>query len=390
MKPFAHIPVAIPRSGIREIMDVAAQAEKEGPLIHLEVGQPDFATPPHILEATIKALRDGHTRYISNGGLPALREAAARSYVRRTGVPTTAENIVITTGAVLSLTTAFFTLLEEGDEVLVPDPGWPNYTTAVSIARGVPVPYRLEAPLFLPDLSNLESLVTPRTKLLIVCSPSNPTGQVHDEAMTEALVAFARKHDLWVVSDEIYSEIVFDRTAPSVLNYDSDERCVVIHGVSKSYSMTGYRIGFSRASRAYTQIAAKMQEPFVSCGTPFSQLGALAALDGPQDCVAEMTAAYKRRRDIALEVLRERGLYRYTPGGAFYVMVDVSATGMDSHDVSLALIREKRVAVAPGSTFGRLSAGQVRVSVASKDEDVREGVKRICDFVEERAAGRKA
>jgi aspartate/methionine/tyrosine aminotransferase len=174
------------------------------------------------------------------------------------------------------------------------------------------------------------------------------------------------------------------------LNYDSDERCVVIHGVSKSYSMTGYRIGFSRAPRAYTQIAAKMQEPFVSCGTPFSQLGALAALEGPQDCVAEMTAAYKRRRDIALEVLRERGLYRYTPGGAFYVMVDVSATGMDSHDVSLALIREKRVAVAPGSTFGQLSAGQVRVSVASKDEDVREGVKRICDFVEERAAGRKA
>lgn len=390
MKPFAAIPVAIPRSGIREIMDVAAAAEKDGPLIHLEVGQPDFPTPPHVLEATIKALRDGHTRYISNGGLPALREAAARSYVRRTGVPTTAANIVITTGAVLSLTTAFFTLLEEGDEVLVPDPGWPNYTTAVTIARGVPVPYRLEAPLFLPDLADLESRVTPRTKLMIVCSPSNPTGQVHDEAMTEALVAFARKHDLWVVSDEIYSEIVFDRAAPSVLKYDSDERCVVIHGVSKSYSMTGYRIGFSRASAAYTAIAAKMQEPFVSCGTGFSQMGALAALEGPQDCVAEMTAAYKRRRDIAIDVLRERGLYRYTPGGAFYVMVDVSATGMESHDVALALIREKRVAVAPGGTFGSLSAGQVRVSVASRDEDVREGMKRICDFVAERAEARKA
>lgn len=389
MKPFAHIPVAIPRSGIREIMDVAALAEKDGPLIHLEVGQPDFATPPHILEATIKALRDGQTRYISNGGMPALREAAARAFVRRTGVPTTAENIVVTTGAILSLTTAFFTLLEAGDEVLVPDPGWPNYTTALTLARAVPVPYRLEAPLFLPDLANLESLVTPRTRLLIVCSPSNPTGQVHDEAMTEALVAFARKHDLWVVSDEIYSEIVFDGVAPSVLKYDTDERCIVVHGVSKSYSMTGYRIGFSRASVAYTKIAAKMQEPLVSCGTGFSQIGAIAALDGPQECVAEMTAAYKRRRDIALEVLRARGLYRYTPGGAFYVMVDVEATGMDSHDVALALIREKRVAVAPGSTFGRLSASQVRVSVASKDEDVREGVTRICDFVEERAAGRK-
>lgn len=371
-------------------MDVAAQAERDGPLIHLEVGQPDFATPPHVLEATMKALQDGHTRYISNGGLPALREAAARSYERRTGVPTTAANVVITTGAVLSLTTAFFTLLEEGDEVLVPDPGWPNYTTAVTIARGVPVPYRLEAPLFLPDLANLESLVTPRTKLMIVCSPSNPTGQVHDEAMTEALVAFARKHDLWIVSDEIYSEIAFDREAPSVLKYDSDERCIVVHGVSKSYSMTGYRIGFSRASVAYTEIAAKMQEPFVSCGTPFSQLGALAALEGPQDCVAEMAAAYKRRRDIALGVLRDRGLYRYTPGGAFYVLVDVSATGMESHEVALALIREKRVAVAPGHTFGKQSVHQIRVSVASRDEDVREGLKRICDFIDEKAARGKA
>ena len=370
-------------------MDVAAQAEKDGPLIHLEVGQPDFPTPAHVLEATIKALRDGQTRYISNAGLPALREAAARSYVRRTGVPTTADNVVITTGAVMSLSTAFFTLLEAGDEVLVPDPGWPNYTTAVRLARGVPVPYNLEAPLFLPDLADLESRVTARTKILMVCSPSNPTGQVHDEAMTEALVAFARKHDLWVVSDEIYSEIVFDRTAPSVLNYDTDERCIVIHGVSKSYSMTGYRIGFSRASVAYTKIASKMQEPFVSCGTGFSQLGAVAALEGPQECVMEMTAAYKRRRDIALGVLRENGLYRYTPGGAFYVLVDVSASGMDSHDVALALIREKRVAVAPGSTFGLLSAGQVRVSVASKDEDVREGVRRICEFVKERAAAKR-
>lgn len=372
------------------MMDVAALAEKEGPVIHLEVGQPDFATPPHILEATIKALRDGHTRYIPNGGLPALREAAARFYARRTGMATTAENIVITTGAVMSLSTAFFTLLEAGDEVLVPDPGWPNYKTAITVARAVPVPYRLEAPQFLPDLANLESVLTPRTKLLIVCSPSNPTGQVHDEAMTESLVAFARKHDLWVVSDEIYSEIVFDRTAPSVLRYDTDERCIVVHGVSKSYSMTGYRVGFSRASAAYTRIAAKMQEPFVSCGSGFSQVAAVAALDGPQGCVAEMTAAYKSRRDLALDVLRGRGLYRYTPGGAFYAMVDVSATGMDSHEVSLSLIREKRVAVAPGSSFGALSAGEVRVSLASSHEEVREGLKRLCDFVEERAGGRKA
>lgn len=386
MKPFAQLAVDVPRSGIREIMDVAAAAEKDGPLIHLEVGQPDFPTPPHVLEATRQALSAGHTRYISNAGLPALREAAARAYVRRTGVATTVSQIVVTTGAVGSLATAFFTLLEAGDEVLVPDPGWANYPTAVRMARGVPVPYSLEAPLFLPDLDDLESRVTPRTKILMICSPSNPTGQVHDEAMTEALMAFARRHDLWVVSDEIYSEIVFDREAPSVLKYDKDERSVVIHGVSKSYSMTGYRIGFSRASVEYIKVASKLQEPFVSCGTPFSQIGAIAALDGPQDCVTEMAAAYRRRRDIALDLLRERGLYRYTPGGAFYVLVDISATGMDSHAAALELIRAKRVATAPGSSFGRLSADQVRVSVASKDEEVREGVRRICDFIAERSA----
>ncbi len=284
----------------------------------------------------------------------------------------------------MSLATAFFTLLEAGDEVLLPDPGWPNYSTSVTLARGVPVPYTLRAPLFLPDLDQLQSLVSPRTKILLLCSPSNPTGQVQDAALTEALVAFARRNDLWVVSDEIYSEIVFEKEAPSVLNFDTDERCLVVSGVSKTYAMTGYRIGFTRARADYITVGAKLQEPFVSCGTGFSQMAAAAALDGPQDCVGLMREAYRRRRDIALEVLRERGLYRYTPGGAFYVLVDISASGMDSRDFAVRLLEEKRVAVAPGSTFGRLSAAAVRVSVASRDEDVKEGLYRICDFIEER------
>jgi len=388
MKPLAELPLRIPRSGIREVMDLAIAAEKEGPVIHLEVGQPDFATPAHIVEATCRAVREGHTRYISTAGIPPLREAAARSYQRRTGVATSANQVLVTTGAMMSLATSFFTLLEPGDEVLLPDPGWPNYFTSVALARGVPVPYSLRAPEFLPDLDELQSLVTPRTKILLLCSPSNPTGQVHDAALTEALVAFARRNDLWVVSDEIYSEIVFEGSAPSVLNFDTDERCLVVSGVSKTYAMTGYRIGFTRGRVDYINVAAKLQEPFVSCGTAFSQYAAAAALDGPQDCVAEMRAAYLRRRDIALDVLRARGLYQYTPGGAFYVLVDISATAMDSRDFAVQLLKEKRVAVAPGSTFGRLSAASVRVSVASRDEDVREGVGRICDFIAERKAAK--
>ena len=388
MKPLAQLPLRIPRSGIREIMDLAMLAEKEGPVIHLEVGQPDFATPAHVVEATCRAVREGHTRYISTAGIGPLREAAARSYERRTGVATSPNQILVTTGAMLSLATSFFALLEPGDEVLVPDPGWPNYSTSVTLARGIPVPYALRAPRFLPNLDELQSLVTPRTKILLVCSPSNPTGQVHDEALTEALVAFARRNDLWVVSDEIYSEIVFENPAPSVLNFDIDGRCLVISGMSKTYAMTGYRIGFTRGPVDYINVGAKLQEPFVSCGTGFSQLAAVAALDGPQDCVAEMLAAYWRRRDIALGVLRERGRYQYTPGGAFYVLVDIKAAAMDSRDFAVRLLAEKRVAVAPGSTFGRLGAEAVRVSIASRDEDVREGVGRICDFIDERKAGK--
>lgn len=384
MKSLAELPLRIPRSGIREIMDLAMAAEKSGPVIHLEVGQPDFATPAYIVEATCRAVREGHTRYIATAGVAPLREAVARSFERRTGVATSPNQILVTTGAMMSLATSFLALLEAGDEVLLPDPGWPNYATSVTLARGVPVPYTLQAPLFLPDLDQLQSRVTPRTKILLVCSPSNPTGQVHDAALTEALVAFARRNDLWVVSDEIYSEIVFENPAPSVLSFDTDERCLVINGVSKTYAMTGYRIGFTRGRADYITVGAKLQEPFVSCGTPFSQLAAVAALEGPQDCVALMRAAYRRRRDIALDVLRERGLYRYTPGGAFYVLVDISAAEMSSRDFAVRLLEEKRVAVAPGSTFGEMSAREVRVSVASSDEDVREGMRRICDFIEER------
>lgn len=388
MKPMARLPLEIPRSGIREVMDLALAAEKQGPVIHLEVGQPDFLTPAHIVEATCRAVREGHTRYISTAGIGPLREAVARSHARRTGVATSADQILVTTGAMMSLATSFLALLEPGDEVLLPDPGWPNYATSVTLARGVPVPYTLRSPLFQPDLGELQSLVTPRTKILLVCSPSNPTGQITDPAMTEALVAFARKNDLWVVSDEIYSEITFEHKASSVSIFDTDERCLVISGVSKTYAMTGYRIGFTRGRADYITVASKLQEPFVSCGTAFSQWAAVAALEGPQDCVEEMRLAYLRRRDIALEVLRARGLYRYTPGGAFYVMVDITDAGMDSRDFAVALLKEKRVAVAPGSTFGRLADQAVRLSVASRDEDVREGVTRICDFIEERRASK--
>ena len=381
MKPFAQIPAQLPRSGIREIMFLSAEMEN---VIHLEVGQPDFPTPNHIVEATVRYVREGHTKYINNAGVIELRTAVARYFERRTGVKTTPENILVTPGAVMGMATTLLALLEPGDEVLLPDPGWPNYHMATAVLHGRPVPYELRPEAgFLPDLEQMEGLVTPRTKVLLVCNPSNPTGQVYSADLVQSLVEFARRHDLYMLSDEIYGEIVFDQEYASALPYDTDERTLILSGMSKTYAMTGYRVGFTRARPDYVELASKLQEPFVSCGVGFAQMAAAEALEGPQDCVREMCAAYRARRDVALEVLREHDLYRYTPGGAFYLLVDISATGMDSRDFALRLLEEKKVAVAPGNTFGQVSRGHVRISIASSEENIREGLGRLCAMIRE-------
>jgi aspartate aminotransferase/aminotransferase len=281
--------------------------------------------------------------------------------------------------------TAFLAILDAGDEILLPDPGWPNYSMAVTLMHGRPVFYSLSPERqFLPDLDELESLVTDRTKLILLCSPSNPTGQVHDKELTEKLVEFARRHDLYVLADEIYAEIVFDGVAhTSAASFDTDGRVLLVTGMSKAYAMTGFRVGFTRAVPEYVELATKLQEPLVSCGVAFAQMAAVDALDGPQDSVGEMRDAYQARRDAALDVLREHGMYGYTPGGAFYLLIDISATGMGSRDFAIRLIEEEKVAVAPGSTFGEVCADHIRVSIASPEEKVREGIQRICRLVRE-------
>ena len=382
MKPFARIPAEIPRSGIREVMDLAWAAEKTGQVIHLEVGQPDFDTPEHIIEATCRFANAGHTKYVPNAGVDPLRAAAARYFERSTGVATGPEHILVTPGAVMSVASSFLALLEPGDEVLLPDPGWPNYHMAVSIVHGQPVFYNLRAENhFLPDLDEIESLISEKTKLMLLCTPSNPTGQVYDQTLMRELMGLAQRHDLWVLSDEIYGEIVFADQHHSALPHDEDGRALIVSGMSKSFAMTGYRVGFTRANPDYIELAAKLQEPFVSCGTGFSQLASAEALDGPQETVAQMREAYRRRRDIALEVLRAHDLYRYTPGGAIYLMIDIAASGMDSRDFAVRLLEEKRVAVAPGKTFGKMCADHVRISIAAEDDHIRRGVTAICELV---------
>ena len=384
MKPFAAVPTRLPRSGIREIMALSAEMED---VIHLEVGQPDFPTPEHIVEATCRHVRNGQTKYVANAGVTELRRAAARYFERRTGIATGVENILVTPGAVMSVATCFLAILEPGDEILLPDPGWPNYHMAASLVHAESVFYPLRPERqFLPTVEDLEGLVSDRTKLLVICTPSNPTGQVYGETLMAELMEFATRRDLYVLSDEIYGEIVFDGDHVSALTYDRDERTIIVNGMSKAYAMTGFRVGFSRARPDYVELATKLQEPFVSCGVGFAQLAAAEGLEGPRDFVENMRLEYKQRREVALEVLRQHDLFRYSPGGAFYLLIDISSTAMDSRDFALELLEEKRVAVAPGNTFGDMCADHIRISIASTPENIREGVTRICTMIREKSS----
>jgi aspartate/methionine/tyrosine aminotransferase len=244
-KLLARAALDVPRSGIREVMDLAWALEAEGKkVLHLEVGQPDFAAPQHVIEATKGFLDEGHTKYIPNAGVPSLREAIASIYSNR--APNRAhssENIMVTHGSMFAFSSAFMAALEPGDEVLLPDPGFPNYDMAALAINAVPVKYDLKASNdFFPDVSSLESLITPRTKMLMVNSPSNPTGQVYDQALMQELADFAERHGIFLMSDEIYSDMVFDGMdyAPTMLQCDFDpEMLLVVSGVAKNYAMTG-------------------------------------------------------------------------------------------------------------------------------------------------------
>ena len=352
--------------------------------IHLEIGQPDFTTPDHIVDATCKYVKDGYTKYTPNAGMDQLRQAVARYFERKTNVATSAENILVTPGAIFSIATAFLATLEFGDEVLLPNPGWPNYSMMASIIHAKPVFYSLKPQNnFFPDFDELEKLVSSGTKMILICSPSNPTGQVYDSELISRFMEFARKNDLYVLSDEIYSDIVFDNEHVSALSYDTDERTLIVSGMSKSYAMTGYRVGFTRARADYINLAAKLQEAFIACVSGFSQLASVEGLEGPQECVQEMRIAYKKRRDLALEILKKNNLYQYTPGGAFYLLIDISSTGMNSTEFAYHLLEEKKVAVAPGSTFGSISQNHIRISFASSEDNIKEGLQRICEMIEE-------
>ena len=379
MKPISATIRGMKRSGIREILDLASAMPD---VIHLEIGQPDFPTPAHITEAAHQAALDGYTQYTPNAGLPSLREAIVRKLRERNGMTASVENVVVTPGSVFAMAASLLALAEPGEEVLVPDPGWPNYEMMLTCQRFVARPYPLcKESGFLPDIAALPELVTPRTKAIIVNSPSNPCGVVLPRETVRELVGFADEHDLYVLSDEIYEDIVFEGEHVSPATFDRDGRVLSVFGFSKSYAMTGWRVGYVMAPQSIAAEIIKLQEAYVSSAPSVSQKAAEAALTGPQDCVWRMAEAYRRRRDAVCDCLREHGLFDYEPTGAFYILIDISRTGLTSREFCLELLSEKQVAVAPGDTFGQVGEGSVRISLAKNDGELAEGIKRVCGHI---------
>jgi aspartate aminotransferase len=378
--PPSSIASSMPVSRIREIMELAWEDPE---VIHLEVGEPDFPTPEHVVEAAHEAARSGLTRYAPNAGLPELREALADKVTRRNGYEARPDQVVVTQGGIQALYLVLLALLEPGDEVLLPDPAWPNFRMIAHLlgARVLPYPLVSEGD-FLPRLEDLERLVTPRTRAILVNTPSNPLGTVVPRELVEPLLEFARRRDLWYISDEVYDEVVFDDAFVSAgAVADPGDRLVSIYSFSKVYAMTGWRVGYLVAPPDLAKLLTGMQEPIVSCVNTPAQLAALAAVTGPQDVVREMRESYQERRDELLEILERGNLPSSQPSGAFYVWTDVSAANLPSMEFARSLIEREHVAVAPGSAFGDLGEGYVRLSLASSRQDLLEGTSRLVRFV---------
>ena len=380
MRPLASGSSSMPISGIRLIMDMASKIPGA---IRMEAGQPNFPTPAHIIEAAHQAALDGYTAYTPNAGLDSLRELCAEKVRRENQIEAQAENIVVTVGSEGAVASAFVAVVEKGDQVLIPEPGWTNYAMLTRARGAEPVPYLLrEEENFIPDLEAVEALVTPRTKMLVVNTPANPTGAVYSEETARGLVELANRRNLYLLSDEAYEKLTFQGARHvSPARFDEEGRVVSAFSFSKTYAMTGWRVGFAVASGETARLMVRLQEPYYSCAPSISQKAAEAALLGPQEPVRKMIKAYGRRQRVVFDTLRFAMGAHYEPNGAFYLLVNIADTGMDSFSFAQALLRETGVATAPGATFGEAADKYVRLSVAASDQDCAEGAKRLREYL---------
>ncbi len=374
-RPASRRAAGMPRSAIREIMALAGGRPN---VIHLEVGEPDFITPLPIVEAAFAAARSGFTKYSPNAGLSSLRDRVATRVSAAWHNSVAAERIIITTGAIGALYSAIMSVTDAGDEVLIPDPGWPNYEAIVHLAGAVPVRFQLPARRgFLPDPAEILSLLTPRTKAMVINSPGNPTGAVFPAALMAELCEIARRTGIYIVSDEVYEDIVFEGRHVSAGAVGPADRIFVVSGFSKTFAMTGWRLGWLVCPHGLAPVAAGLQEPVTSCASTIAQKAGEAALDGAQASARTFRDAFMRRRDIVVDVFGNTGLLPLVPEGAFYALVDIASTGRNSLEFARDLLASCDTAVVPGITFGPRCDHYVRIAFTIADDELRDGLRRL-------------
>ncbi len=368
--------------GAYHMLARAQALEAEGrEIIHLEIGQPDVPTFENVAQAGVQAIQDGHTRYNPPAGVAALREAIAQDAGWRLGIEVGPSQVVVGPGTKPALFFPTLALVRPGDEVIYPDPGFPTYAAMIGVAGGVPVPVPLrEEADFAFDLAVFDRVVGDRTRLIVLNSPSNPTGGVLPTEVLAHIAAAAQRHDVWVLSDEIYSRLAFDgRPVPSIASLPGmAERTIICDGFSKTYAMTGWRLGYGIMPEPLAERVALLLTHSVGCTATFTQYAGLEALTGPQDQVEAVVAEYERRRDRLVAGLNGiPGVSCRTPQGAFYAFPNVTAFGRPSDWVADYLLEEAGVAVLPGTAFGAAGEGYLRLCFANSMENIERALERI-------------
>ncbi|MDH7486645.1 MAG: pyridoxal phosphate-dependent aminotransferase [Anaerolineae bacterium] len=381
--PFAQRIAHLKAEGAYAVLARAQALEAQGrEIIHLEIGQPDFETYPHIALAGIRAIATGLTRYNPPPGIPALRQALAEDAGRRRGVRFTPEQVVIAPGSKPLILLPMLALLEPGDEVIVPDPGFPSYEAAIGLvgARAVPVPL-VEERGFDLDLEAFDDALGPRTRLVILNSPGNPTGGILSAHTLAHVAAAARRRDLWVLSDEIYSRLVYEGEAPSIVSLPGmAERTIIADGFSKTYAMTGWRLGFGVMPPPLAEKLELLLTHSTGCTATFTQYAGLEAILGPQEAVEAVRAEFRRRRDLMVRGLNAiPGVRCPLPQGAFYAFPNVQAFGRSSAELADYLLEEAGVAVLPGTAFGCHGEGYLRLSYANSLPNIEKALQRMAD-----------
>jgi len=367
--------------GAFAVLAKAKKLEAQGKsIIHLQIGEPDFDTPANITEAAIKAIRDGETHYSPSAGMPIVKEVVAEYYRKERKMDVAAENVVIMPGAKPLIFTSLSATINPGDEVIVPNPGYPTYNDVVNYLGATPVYMHLkETNQFRFDVDELKGLVTPKTRMIVINSPQNPTGGVLTRSDLETIYELAEKHDLWVLTDEIYSRLVYDGQFESIGAIPGAmERTIIIDGMSKTYAMTGWRLGHGLMPKKMADYLFNVAVANFSGTCTFSQYAIIEALTGPQDAVDNMVEEFRKRRKVIVDGLNQLdGVSCLMPAGAFYAFANITGTGMGSKEFADIMLNQAGVAALAGTAFGKFGEGYVRFSYANSIENIEEALRRM-------------